>query len=426
MTCEDRCQDDRSHALIRYRFHERVRFNVRGQIYETFATTLERFPETLLGSSAKRKPYVNVETNEINVDCSQRAFDAVLFYYQSYGIMAPPPDVNTKDLRDLCKLFQINEEVISRFCKETKTFYRTKKKIKRRLYNRNTLRGRLWELLDNPGSSKAANLYAICSTIFIMISICITLLLTESMIRCHRSYRIKTDEWSQTELAFNLVFLVEYVVRFTVAPHKLRFVKQFQNVIDLAAITPYFLTQILNVEHRSDLNFLRAIRTIKVLRVLRFSKQSKSVSSVLTVIKDCTNEFAELLTCLFIVCCVCGSIAYYLESSDELTQFTSVPQSMWWAIQTVVCLGYGDIIPRTPGGRAFAMCVAVFGVLTLSIPLLALGSKYVNLTTQVFRVANLEDKNRRKPSIYHHAPARSVTPITPRRVTFSPTYYSSV
>merc|ERR1712012_1525356 len=48
---------------------------------------------------------------------------------------------------------------------------------------------------------------------------------------------------------------------------------------------------------------------------------------------------------------VFGSLLYYIESGEEETGFTSIPQGMWWAVQTLTSLGYGDFPVQTVLGK---------------------------------------------------------------------------
>ena len=37
-----------------------------------------------------------------------------------------------------------------------------------------------------------------------------------------------------------------------------------------------------------------------------------------------------------------GSLEYFIENGEEDTGFYSIPQGMWYAVQTLTSLGYGD------------------------------------------------------------------------------------
>ena len=58
---------------------------------------------------------------------------------------------------------------------------------------------------------------------------------------------------------------------------------------------------------------------------------------------------------------VFGSLTYYIENGEEDTGFYSIPQGMWWAVQTLTSLGYGDFAPVTFLGKVVGSCCAVCG-----------------------------------------------------------------
>ena len=53
-------------------------------------------------------------------------------------------------------------------------------------------------------------------------------------------------------------------------------------------------------------------------------------------------------------------------------EFINIPNSMYWAWQTMFCLGYGDIVPTTMLGKIAASWVSVFGIIMMSVLILSL------------------------------------------------------
>ena len=47
--------------------------------------------------------------------------------------------------------------------------------------------------------------------------------------------------------------------------------------------------------------------------------------------------------------------------------FPSIGTGMWWAVQTVTTVGYGDDVPVTAGGKAVAAVVMLFGIGFISV-----------------------------------------------------------
>jgi voltage-gated potassium channel len=58
------------------------------------------------------------------------------------------------------------------------------------------------------------------------------------------------------------------------------------------------------------------------------------------------------------------------------TNFTNPWIGMWWALQTVTTIGYGDVVPRTTAGRIFASGIMIFGVALVSILTATVVSEY--------------------------------------------------
>ena len=69
---------------------------------------------------------------------------------------------------------------------------------------------------------------------------------------------------------------------------------------------------------------------------------------------------------------------YYLEQGNPETLFVHIPESIYWAIQTLVTVGYGDILPATAYGKCFSTLFMVFGVLTISLPVMSLVMKFTS------------------------------------------------
>ena len=54
-----------------------------------------------------------------------------------------------------------------------------------------------------------------------------------------------------------------------------------------------------------------------------------------------------------------------LLTSEE--EFNSYGTSLWWAVQTVTTVGYGDVVPEDAPGRAVAAVLMIVGVAFVSV-----------------------------------------------------------
>ena len=92
---------------------EKVSLNVRCRLYETFPETLARFPNTLLGCLEKRNVFYETRTRQYSFGLRDlSSFDAILFYYQSNGILCRPADVPSQPFYDEICFFHLHESVI--------------------------------------------------------------------------------------------------------------------------------------------------------------------------------------------------------------------------------------------------------------------------------------------------------------------------
>jgi len=63
---------------------------------------------------------------------------------------------------------------------------------------------------------------------------------------------------------------------------------------------------------------------------------------------------------------VIGAVMYLVEGPEN--GFTSIPESMYWAIVTMTTVGYGDIAPRTLAGKVLASLVMIIGYGIIAVP----------------------------------------------------------
>ncbi len=72
--------------------------------------------------------------------------------------------------------------------------------------------------------------------------------------------------------------------------------------------------------------------------------------------------FGAVLTLVLIL----GSVLYLVEGEEN--GFTSIPQSIYWAIVTITTVGYGDIAPATVLGKILASIAMLTGYSIIAVP----------------------------------------------------------
>ena len=141
---------------------------------------------------------------------------------------------------------------------------------------------------------------------------------------------------------------------------RLRYMRSFFALVDLVAVLP----AILGVLGAGDLRVLRLLRLMRMLKLIRHS----TVFGLLWgVMREEARSILALLFILLLTVTISGALMYMLEGEEQPGIFTSIPAAMWWAIETLTTVGYGDMVPVTAVGRILGGVVSIVGIGTLAL-----------------------------------------------------------
>lgn len=140
-------------------------------------------------------------------------------------------------------------------------------------------------------------------------------------------------------------------------------------IIDLMAIAPFYLHLLLPAG-AADLRFILSLRLLRMLRVLKIGRYSRALATLGRVIKGKREDLAVMGVVLSVVLVIAAGLMYYAEheAQREKGNFTSIPDSLWWAVITLTTIGYGDVYPVTPLGRLLGGIIAVCGIGFVALP----------------------------------------------------------
>lgn len=207
--------------------------------------------------------------------------------------------------------------------------------------------------------TRAGKLFDVVLMIAIILSIIVVMF--DSIAGVHSDYG---HEMLIAEWVFTILFTIEYVLRIATSKKKIKYVLSFYGIIDLLAILPTYLSLILaGYQYLIIIRVLRLLRVFRILKLYRFIGASRHL---ITSLKASRHKIAVFLLAVLAVVVIMGAAMYLIEGPEN--GFRSIPESIYWAIITLTTVGYGDITPITPLGKALAAMVMILGYSIIAVP----------------------------------------------------------
>lgn len=166
------------------------------------------------------------------------------------------------------------------------------------------------------------------------------------------------------ELAFTLLFTLEYVLRVWLTSKTLKYVVSFYGIVDLLAILPVYLSFFIANTHL--LSVVRALRLLRVIRILKLGRYLAEAEFLRESLKASAAKIQIFLFMVLTIVLIMGTLMFVVEGPEH--GFTSIPVGMYWAIVTLTTVGFGDITPVTALGQLMASLIMLMGYAIIAVP----------------------------------------------------------
>lgn len=219
-------------------------------------------------------------------------------------------------------------------------------------------------------------------SVVIILSISVTFLYTFDNLDGYRPL------FSVIELITTLIFIVEYILRIFTSdllyPDSkspkciVKFIFSFYGIVDLLTIASFF-----SDIYSNGFVALKMIRVVRILRLFKVNKQADAFNVVAEVINEKKTQILSSLFMIFMLMISASLLMYGMEHDAQPEVFSNAFSGIWWAMSTVLTVGYGDIYPITTGGQIAAIIIAILGVGVVAIPTGIISAGFVEYYTKL-------------------------------------------
>lgn len=170
------------------------------------------------------------------------------------------------------------------------------------------------------------------------------------------------------------VFILEYSLRVITAKYLypeyntfgsvIMFIFSTYGIVDLLSILPAIFVGVFPY----GFSALRMLRVFRILKLFRITKNYDSFSIIGIVLRNKRKQIASSISIILILMLAASVLMYGFEHDAQPDKFENALSGLWWAVNTMLTVGYGDIFPVTYGGRLLTVIIEFLGVGLVAIP----------------------------------------------------------
>lgn len=207
--------------------------------------------------------------------------------------------------------------------------------------------------------TKAGKFFDVALLFLILVSTALVMLETVSFINVKYNHL-----FFKIQLVITLLFSIEYALRILSIKDKKNYILSPLGIIDFISIAPFYLSLIFPVLHFFVI--VRILRMLRIFRIFNLADYQQDGRFIVKALKESSRKIYIFLLFLVVFIVIIGACMYVIE--DGKNGFTSIPQSIYWAVVTITTVGYGDISPATAGGKLLAILVMLCGYSIIAVP----------------------------------------------------------
>ena len=254
------------------------------------------------------------------------------------------------------------------------------------------IRKRLFDVLFGGGSAaRTVDLWLLAA---ILVSVSVVMLDSVADIGSAWSDRLR-----MAEIAFTVIFSVEYLLRLFCHPRPSRYTFGFFGLVDVVSIAPTWLEFVF--PGWDTLAVLRVLRMFRIFRVLSLGRFSRAAMTIGNALEATRYKIGAFVIGVGLISVVAGSLMFLVEGPEN--GFTSIPASTYWAIITMTTVGHGSLMPATVLGQILTSVLVILGYAVVAIPVGVITSEVLaaKKTREALLAGEETERQEFKSSAFH-------------------------
>ena len=256
--------------------------------------------------------------------------------------------------------------------------------------NRMRIRRRTFEIIEAGKTGDwVSKGYDLINAMSLVINLIVTFLYTFDRMELHYGELLLVAE--AVTVAF---FAVDYGLRVWTAPIQwknlpvgratLRYLFSFSGLVDLLSFLPYYLP----IFFPAGAAVFRLFRVVRIFRLFQINAYYSSMNVITEVLRSKRQQLVSSVFIILVLMLASSMCMYSLENEAQPEVFSNAFSGIWWAVSTLLTIGYGDIYPITIPGKIVSIVITFLGVGMVAIPTGIISAGFVDQYSRLKRIAD--------------------------------------
>ena len=233
-----------------------------------------------------------------------------------------------------------------------------------------------------------SRIYDLLYALVILINLVVTIMYTFDRMEQHYGPLLLSIE--AITVAF---FALDYILRIWTAKYLYpglsegqairKYACSFTGLIDILSFLPYYLP----IFFPAGAAVFRIFRVVRIFRLFQINAYYSAMNVITEVLRSKRQQLASSVFIIFVLLLASSLCMYSLENAAQPEVFSNAFSGIWWAVSTLLTVGYGDIYPITTAGKIVSIFITFLGVGMVAIPTGIISAGFVDQFSHVKRLS---------------------------------------